>query len=202
MASVHLPSALQKLVRELSKLPSIGEKTATRLAYHLVHSNRGLAISLADALKDSAQQVQTCASCHFLCDGEVCAICSDNQRDQGVVCVVEKPMDLIAIERIGDFKGVYHVLHGVWAPLRGQGAESLRLSSLLERAKAGTIREAILATGSTVEGDATALYVARVLSELNVKTSRLAQGMPKGSELEYADEVTLSRALSGRVVLG
>lgn len=197
-----LPQSMQKLIRELSKLPSIGEKSATRLAYHLLNNDRSLAQSLADALLRASQGVQYCVDCFYFSESQKCSVCSDAGRDRGLICVVEKPMDLIAIERMGEFKGVYHVLHGLWAPLRGQSAESMKLKELVERIKAGGIREVILATSSTVEGDATALYIARIIGELGIACSRLAQGMPKGGELEYADDVTLSRALTGRSVIG
>lgn len=198
---LSFPPAMQKLIRELSKLPSIGEKSATRLAYHLVNNDRALAETLADTLRQAVKEVQTCKTCFNLSTGETCVICSSPQRDGGTICVVEKPMDLVAIERMGEYRGLYHVLHGLWAPLRGQGPESMKIQELVERLKTGTVKEVILATASTVEGDATALYVARLMAQHGIPTSRLAQGMPKGGELEYADDITLSRALSGRHVI-
>ena len=195
---ISFPAPLQRLIRELSKLPSVGEKSATRLAYHLINSDRALASTLADVLKEASQKVRLCSQCFFLSEEELCVVCRNPSRDPALVCVVEKPMDLVAIERMGEFQGVYHVLHGHWAPLRGQGPTSMKLDELITRVRLGVIKEAILATSSTVEGDATALYVARTLHDLGVKSSRLAQGMPKGGELEYADDVTLSRAFSGR----
>ena len=189
---------MQKLIRELTKLPSIGEKTATRLAYHLVSQDRQLGASLGEALRAAGEGVKLCESCFFLTEEPICSICRDPGRDKSLVCVVEKPMDLVAIERTGEFKGLYHVLHGLWAPLRGQGPESMKLKQLIDRIKKGSVQEIILATSSTVEGDATALYIARLVSELGIGASRLAQGMSKGAELEYADDVTLTRALSGR----
>jgi len=192
---------MQKLIRELSKLPSIGEKSATRLAYHLVNNDRALAESLADTLRAAIKGVQTCTTCFNLSEGESCVICRNPQRDPKTICVIEKPMDLVAIERMGEYRGLYHVLHGLWAPLRGQGPESMKLNELVERIKGGAVKEVILATSSTVEGDATALYVARLVAQHGIPTSRLAQGMPKGGELEYADDITLSRALSGRHVI-
>ena len=195
---ISFPAPLQRLIRELSKLPSVGEKSATRLAYHLINSDRALASTLADVLKEASQKVRLCSQCFFLSEEELCVVCRNPSRDPALVCVVEKPMDLVAIERMGEFQGVYHVLHGLWAPLRGQGPTSMKLDELITRVRLGVIKEAILATSSTVEGDATALYVARTLHDLGVKSSRLAQGMPKGGELEYADDVTLSRAFSGR----
>jgi len=195
---IAFPPPLQKLIKELSKLPSIGEKSATRLAYHLVNNDRSLAKTLADALQDASAKVSLCKQCFFLSEEELCVVCRNPARDPSAICIVEKPMDLVAIERMGEFKGLYHVLHGLWAPLRGQGPETMKLKELAERVKQGVIKEAILATSSTVEGDATALFVARTLHDMGVRSSRLAQGMPKGGELEYADDVTLSRAFSGR----
>lgn len=196
------PASMQRLVSELSKLPSVGEKSAVRLAYHLVTADRELADTLSKAITEAVAGVQLCERCFYLSEGPLCSICRNTNRDSSLLCVVEKPMDLVSIERVGEYRGYYHVLHGLWAPLRGQGTESMKLDELVERVKTGGVAEAILATGSTVEGDATALYVARVLGELGVKTTRLAQGLPKGGELEYADEVTLSRAFSGRSAIG
>lgn len=196
-----LPQSMQRLIRELSKLPSIGEKSATRLAYFLLHNDRGVAQSLAEALSKASTGVQYCTDCFYLSESQQCSLCSDPLRDKSLICVVEKPMDLIAIERMGEFKGVYHVLHGLWAPLRGQGPESMKLKELVDRVVKGGVREIILATSSTVEGDSTALYIARIFNEMKIPCSRLAQGMPKGGELEYADDVTLSRALTGRSLI-
>ena len=198
---IVFPPALQKLIKELSKLPSIGEKSATRLAYHLVANDRGLARTLGEALQAAAQGVRLCERCFFLSEEQLCIVCRNDNRDRTVMCVVEKPVDMVAIERTGEFKGVYHVLHGLWAPLRGQGPESMRLKELLARAKSEPIKEVIIATSATVEGDATALYIGRLLAELGVKATRPAQGIPKGGELEYADDVTLSKAFAGRSVL-
>ena len=193
---------MQKLIAELSRLPSIGEKSATRLAYHLLNNRKDLALSLADSLKRAADSVRLCERCFFLTEEPLCSICNNPSRDSSLLCVVEKPMDLVAVERVGEYKGLYHVLHGLWAPLKGQGPESMKLKELLERLKGGSVSEVIIATSSTVEGDATAIYIARLVSELGVKSSRLAQGIPKGGELEYADEITLSRAFSGRSKIG
>lgn len=195
------PRSIQKLIREFQKLPSIGEKSATRLAYHIVNNDPKLADTLAAALVETIQSVTFCKQCFALTDTEECSICTDDRRDSSLLCVVEKPMDVLAFERVGEFKGRYHVLHGVWAPLRGQGPESMKLNELVARLKDSDVQEVIVATGSTVEGDATALYVARLIEELGIRASRLAQGMPKGGELEYLDDVTLARALSGRLEL-
>ncbi|MCO6429271.1 MAG: recombination protein RecR [Deltaproteobacteria bacterium] len=195
------PPAMQRLVRELSRLPSIGEKSAARLAYHLLANDRQLAASLSKTIHEAVESIGLCERCFFLAESTLCTVCSDPSRDGSIICVVEKPMDVVAIERMQEYKGLYHVLHGVWAPMRGQGAENMRLNELTQRLDDGTIREAILATSSTVEGDATALYVARVLRERGVTCSRPAQGIPKGGELEYADDLTLSRAFKGRNVI-
>lgn len=199
---IAFPPAMQRLVRELMRLPSIGEKSATRLAYHLINNDRSAALGLSEALRRSVESVRLCEQCHFLTDERLCSICRNPARDASFICVVEKPMDLMAIERMGEFKGYYHVLHGLWAPLRGQGPESMKLAELLSRVEGGGVREVVLALSSTVEGDATSLYIARLLEERQIRASRLAQGMPKGGELEYADEVTLSRALAGRCPIG
>lgn len=189
---------MQKLVRELSKLPSVGEKSATRLAYFLVTNEKGVAPSLASAITEAISNIKYCKSCFFLSDEEECAICSDITRDKSLLCVIEKPTDLIAVERMGEFRGQYHVLHGLWAPLKGQGPEQIRLKELIDRASQGVIKEVIIATSATVEGDATALYIAKQIGAVGVKSSRPAQGIPKGGELEYADDITLSRAIMGR----
>ena len=195
---VAYPNALQKLIRELSKLPTIGEKSATRLAYHLVANDKNLAASLSEALQAASKGVRLCEQCFFLSEDSLCSVCLNPNRDKSLICVVEKPVDLVAIERVGEFNGVYHVLHGLWAPLRGQGPDSMKLKELLARVEAGEIKEAIVATSATVEGDATAMYVARLLQEKGVRATRPAQGIPKGGELEYADDVTLSRAFAAR----
>lgn len=195
------PPALQRLIKELSKLPSVGEKTASRLAYHLIANDRDLARSLGAALQQAAQDVRLCEQCFFLSEEPLCSLCRNTSRDPSVLCVVEKPVDLVAIERGGEFKGRYHILHGLWAPLRGQGPESMRLKELLDRVKQGEVKEVILATSATVEGDATALYIGRMLADIGVTSTRPAQGIPKGGELEYADDVTLSRAFAARNTL-
>lgn len=213
-----LPASLQRLIRELSRLPSIGERSATRLAYHLLNSDPDQALELSSSITSALENVQECAQCYFFCErgpdnnaiagssvgaGSLCSVCGDLGRDGGVLCVVEKPADVVAIERVGEFSGKYHVLHGLWSPLRGITPEKLRFRELMSRIESAQPRvsEVILALSSTVEGDATAMYIARALSSLGVNSSRLAQGLPKGGELEYADEFTLSRAFSGRNTL-
>jgi len=195
---LSLPGAMQKLIHELSRLPSVGEKSAARLAYFLVNNEKELAHSLAESMVRAVDSVKLCERCFYLTEGTLCSICENISRDASLLCVVEKPVDLMAIEKIGEYRGYYHVLHGLWAPLRGQGPENMRLNELQERLKSGQFQEVIIATSSTVEGEATALYIARILNELGIKSSRLAQGMPRGGELEYADDLTLSRAFAGR----
>ncbi len=197
------PLPFQRLVRELSKLPTIGERTATRLAYHIVANDPALAASLAGALVESVERITLCPRCFFFSEsGAECPICRDPRRDGNLLCVVEKPSDVLAIERAGEFRGLYHVLHGVWAPLRGIGPDDIRIRELLDRIGSGEVREVIIATGATVEGDATALYISQELRERGVMASRIAQGIPKGGELEAADELTLARALSARTKVG
>lgn len=198
---LSFPPGLQRLIKELSKLPSIGEKTATRLAYHLVANDRELAKTLGNALLVSAEQIRLCDRCFFLSEESLCSVCRNESRDRSLLCVVEKPVDLVAIERVGEFKGTYHVLHGLWAPLRGQGPDSMKLKELMARIKTEPIKEVIIATSATVEGDATALYIGRLLADAGVSATRPAQGIPKGGELEYADDVTLSRAFAARSAL-
>ncbi|MCL4128464.1 UNVERIFIED_CONTAM: hypothetical protein GTU68_019878 [Idotea baltica] len=195
---ITYPDSFQKLVNELSKLPSIGEKSASRLAYYLLTLNKEYAQDLSNTINKSLDSVKLCEKCFFLSDEPLCKVCSNPKRDQSIICVVEKPMDLVAIERSSEFTGLYHVLHGLWSPLRGQGPESIKISELTERVTESGINEVILATGATVEGDATALYIAKILKDKGISSSRLAQGVPKGGELEYLDDVTVSRAFSGR----
>lgn len=193
-----LPQALQRLVREFTRLPSIGGKSALRLAYHLVSSEPAAIDNLISALQQAKSAVKLCERCCFLSENAVCNICNDSTRENSLLCIVEKPVDLISIERSKDYRGQYHVLHGLWAPLRGKGPEQMHLNELKTRLASGQIKEAILALDSTVEGDATSLYLAKLLQESGVRCSRLAQGLPKGGELEFADDMTISHAFSGR----
>lgn len=194
----QFPEAMKKLIRELSKLPSVGEKTASRLAYHIISNDRELAKSLSASLLESIEKISFCKNCFNLSDGDFCSICKDTTRDKNLLCVVEKPVDVIAFERMGEYKGMYHVLHGLWAPLKGLGPEGMKLKELFERIKKDNVKEVILATSSTVEGDATSLLIADRLKDMKIKATRLAQGMSKGAELEFADDVTLSRAFTNR----
>lgn len=190
------PPSLVALIRELSRLPGIGPKSAQRLAFHLFEQPREDIERLAGALLSAKRELHTCPICFNITDAERCDVCSDPSRDQRVICVVEEPGDVIAIERSGEYRGLYHVLHGVLSPMNGVGPERLHIRPLLPRVGEGM--EVILATGTTVEGDATALYLQRLLEPLGAVVSRIAYGLPVGGALEYADEVTLGRALSGR----
>ncbi|MCC6221014.1 MAG: recombination protein RecR [Deltaproteobacteria bacterium] len=200
------PPTMRALINEFSKLPSIGEKSATRLAYHLLTSSDTSAKSLALAITKAKEQITLCEICFALSESSTCSICSDSQRHQQIICVVEKPADIIALERSGRYGGLYHVLHGLWSPLKGVSPEKTKIGNLLQRVRNSfddstakvTVQEVILATSTTVEGDATALYIAKSLSSFNLNITRIAQGLPKGGELEYADELTLSHAIDGR----
>ncbi|HEY2524703.1 MAG TPA: recombination mediator RecR [Candidatus Binataceae bacterium] len=194
-----LPPAMMRLVRELSRLPGVGEKTASRLAFNLLNRPRDEVIALAEALLEMKERVGLCAQCFALADAERCRICEDPEREQDVICVVEGPADLMAIERARSFNGLYHVLHGAVAPLDGIGPDDLKMKELLMRLQGPVaVREVIIATNATVEGEATALYLARLLKPLGVKTTRLARGLPAGGDLEYSDAATLSSALNNR----
>jgi recombination protein RecR len=186
------------LTQELVKLPGIGPRTAERLTHHLVAAGRAEVLALADALRAVKEQVRFCSVCCNPTEGERCAVCTDPRRDAGLICVVEQPRDLSALERSGSYRGLYHVLHGRLAPLDGVGPERLTIDRLLERARAGSAREVILATNPTTEGDGTALYLASLLAPLGVKVTRLARGLPSGSALELANNQMLVDALEGR----
>lgn len=190
------PPSLVGLIRELSRLPGIGPKSAQRLAFYLFEQPREDIERLAGAILEAKRDLHTCPVCFNITDAERCDVCSDPTRDQGVICVVEEPGDVIAIERSGEYRGLYHVLHGALSPMNGVGPDRLQIRPLLPRVRNGM--EVILATGTTVEGDATALYLQRLLEPLGAVVSRIAYGLPVGGALEYADEVTLGRALSGR----
>jgi recombination protein RecR len=193
-----LPQPLARLIQELGKLPGVGEKTATRLAFHLLHTERRDVELLAEALVKMRDETKLCSICLALTAADPCALCQDPQRDVHAICVVEGPADLIALERSGQFKGRYHVLHGCLAPLDGIGPEDLRIAELLRRLRDGTVREVVLATNPTVEGEATALYLSRLIKPLGVRVTRIAHGLPMGSDVEYADTMTLGKALEGR----
>ncbi len=193
-----LPPPLARLIQELVKLPSIGEKTATRLAFHLLRTDRHDAEQLADALLKVRDQTKLCSVCLALTADDPCALCQDPRREADAICIVEQPADLIALERSGQFKGRYHVLHGRLAPLDGIGPDQLRITELLRRLEGGQIHEVVIATNPTVEGEATALYIARLIKPLGIRVTRIAHGLPMGSDVEYADTMTLGKALEGR----
>ena len=192
------PAALQNLTDQFARLPGIGGKTAQRLAFHVLELPLEDAQSFADAILEAKRQVHTCPVCQNLTDREVCPICDDDSRDRSTVCVVAEPKDVIAMERSREIRGVYHVLHGVISPLNHVTQEDIRIRELLKRVASGEISEVIMATNPDTEGEATAMYISRLLRPMEVKVTRLAYGVPVGSQLEYADEVTLSRALEGR----
>ncbi len=194
----YFPVALQELADQFARLPGIGGKTAQRLAFHVLSLPEEEAQAFADAIIDAKKSVHTCPVCQNLTDRELCPICDDAMRDHGLICVVAEPKDVIAMERSREFNGVYHVLHGVISPLNHVTQDDIRIRELLQRAASGSIREVIMATNPDTEGEATAMYISRLLRPLEVKVTRLAYGVPVGSQLEYADEVTLSRALEGR----
>lgn len=198
---MKLPSSLLNLINSFSKLPSIGEKSAQRLAYYILTKRPELAVELSDALNKAISSISLCQNCGYLSEDEICEICQDTSRDPSIFCVVEKPVDLISIERVGGYKGYYHVLHYLWSPLKGIGTDKLNLDQIKKRISELKVKEVILALSSTVEGDATALYIASALKDADVKISRLAQGMPKGGELEYVDDLTISKAISNRLTI-
>jgi recombination protein RecR len=189
---------LAALIQQLARLPGVGEKTAARLAFHILRAPPSYADELARAIVELRQRLRQCSVCFQLTESDPCSICADERRDPALLCVVAFPQDLMAIERTGAFRGRYHVLHGVLSPLDGIGPDELRIQPLLARLQNGQVAEVILATSPNVEGDATALYLARLIKPLGVRVSRIASGVPIGGELEYADGVTLNRALEGR----
>ena len=191
------PAALQNLADQFGRLPGIGGKTAQRLAFHVLSLPLEDAESFAEAILEAKRQVHTCPVCQNLTDREICPICDDDMRDKGIICVVAEPKDVIAMERSREFRGVYHVLHGVISPLNHVTQEDIRIKELLMRVGSDDVREIIMATNPDTEGEATAMYISRLLRPMEVKVTRLAYGVPVGSQLEYADEVTLSRALEG-----
>lgn len=192
------PAPLAALVDELRRLPGIGQKTAQRLAFHLMKAPEAEVQRLALALSGFRAALRLCNVCNAVAEGELCACCADPGRSDRTLCVVEEPLNLVVVERTRDFKGRYHVLHGALSPLSGIGPEELRIAGLLERVRAGGVEEVILATSPTVEGEATAVYLARLLKPLGPKVTRIAMGLPVGSDLDWADEVTLAKALEGR----
>ena len=194
-----LVEPVARLIDEFSRLPGIGPKTASRLVFYLLRAPEEQAQLLADALRELRERITFCSVCFNITENDPCAVCIDEGRDRSVICVVEEPLDVIAIERTRDYHGLYHVLHGTIAPVEGIGPDDLRITELLPRLHAAPpVREVIIATNPNMEGEATAMYVARQLEGKDVRVTRLARGLPVGGDLEYADEVTLSRALAGR----
>lgn len=189
---------IERVIQELSKLPSIGRKTAQRLAFHLLKAPAEDAATLAEAIRDLRESIRFCVDCFNLAENERCPICEDSRRDTGLLCVVEEPANVMAIERTGIYRGLYHVLGGALSPLKDIGPEELNLTALLDRLSGSDVQEVILATNPDVEGEATASYVARMLQPLDLSVSRLAQGLPAGGDLEFSDDLTLRRALEGR----
>jgi len=194
----YFPAALQNLAEQFARLPGIGGKTAQRLAFHVLSLPLEEAQCFADAILEAKRTVHTCPVCQNLTDRELCPICDDTIRDQSVICVVAEPKDVIAMERSREFNGVYHVLHGVISPLNHVTQDDIRIKELLQRVASTNVAEVIMATNPDTEGEATAMYISRLLRPMEIKVTRLAYGVPVGSQLEYADEVTLSRALEGR----
>ncbi|HEX2261122.1 MAG TPA: recombination mediator RecR [Candidatus Binatia bacterium] len=199
------PAPLARLIQELSKLPGIGEKTAARLAFHLLKGKREDAMSLADSIGKLRQAIGLCRQCFGFSevnpqsdDGTLCTVCRNPERAKDTICVVEEPGDLIAVEKSQEFKGLYHVLHGTISPLDGVGPDALRIRELLDRIQQGSVREVIVATNPTMDGEATALYLSKVIKPLGIAVTRIARGLPMGGDLEYIDAVTLGKALEGR----
>jgi recombination protein RecR len=198
----HYPASIRQLIQLLAKLPGIGEKTAERLALHMLHASARQVEDLARSILEVKQKVRLCAQCFSLSDTERCAICSHPARDASVVCVVEQPGDMAALEKSGAFNGVYHVLSGVLSPLNGVGPDAIRIRELEARVAAGGVHEVVLATGTSTEGEATAVYIAERLASFPVTVTRIAAGVPMGGDLKYVDQVTLKKALEARHALG
>jgi recombination protein RecR len=196
-----IPDAVERLVAEFGRLPGIGPKTAQRLTFFCLRAPADVSQRLASALAELHGAVRPCKRCYFIADAELCAICSDARRDGSLLCVVEEPLDVLAIERSGEFHGLYHVLGGALSPMDGIGPEELRIRELEDRVASGEVREVVIATDPDVEGEATAYYVGERLSGFAVTVSRLAHGLPAGADLEYADELTVARAFAGRRAL-
>jgi recombination protein RecR len=195
---------IQRLVRELARLPGVGEKTATRLAFHLLRRPETQVRELSAALIDVVEKIRTCSRCMNLTETDPCGVCGDTRRDDALLCVVATPSDLVAIDRAGEYRGRFHVLHGLLSPLDGVGPDDLRIAELLRRLAPGSgpaVEEVIVATAASVEGEATSMYLARLIKPLGVRVTRIASGIPVGGELEYSDQATIARALAGRAAL-
>ena len=194
----QLPEPLERLIQELSRLPGVGPKTAQRLAFHLLRADRQRAESLAQAIGDVKARIGYCERCYNIAEGSLCAICASPRRDASLLCVVESALDVLAVERTSEFNGLYFVLHGVISPIDGIGPDQLHMPQLLDRVREEGVAEVIVATDADIEGEATAVYLQRALLPLGAKVTRPAHGLPVGGDLEYADELTLARALAGR----
>lgn len=197
MAAYHVPP-LERLVEQFERLPGIGHKSAQRLAYHMLAIPREDAEAFAKAIVDAHEKIHYCKICCNLTDGDLCPVCRSESRDRSVICVVEDPRDVFALERTNEYNGLYHVLHGTISPLSGVGPDQLRIKEFLARLTDGSVKEVIMATNPTVEGEATAMYISRLVKPLGIRVTRLAYGIPVGGDLEYADEITLTRAMEGR----
>jgi recombination protein RecR len=195
---MSLPASLQELVEQFKKLPGIGGKSAQRLAFHVLRTPREDADKLCQAIRDVKDRVIYCTTCNNITDSDPCVLCADTTRDQRIICVVEEPQNVSVVDRTGGFRGLYHVLMGAISPLQGVGPDDLKIRGLLARIAGGSVEEVILATNPTVEGEATAIYLARLLKPLGVRVTRIATGIPVGSDLEYADDLSVGKAMDGR----
>ncbi len=195
---MNLPRPVRKLIESFEKLPGIGPKTAQRLTFYLLHVPQEQLNEFSESLADLKRKTVLCSICFNVAEKDPCSICTNRNRDKSTICVVEQPLDILALEKTDEYKGVYHVLHGAISPLDNIGPDELRIHELLPRLKDGEVEEVILATNPNMEGEATAMYIAKLIKPLKIKTTRLAHGLPVGADLEYADEITLSRAIEGR----
>jgi recombination protein RecR len=198
---VNIPAHLDALIRELSRLPGIGPKSASRIAFHMLKMAQGDVEHLARAMTDLKEAISACSVCGSISEGSLCPVCSDPAREASLICVVENAKDVITIEKTGEYRGLYHVLGGVISPLDGIGPEDLAVKGLLSRCSGGAVGEVVIATNPTIEGDATALYLARILKPLGIRVMRIARGLPVGSDLEFSDSATIARSMIGRVEL-
>ncbi len=194
----YYPSSILNLIKSTSRLPGIGEKTAERLAMHILHSPRKEAEQLSRSILETKDKIRLCSMCFGLSDGEVCNVCKDRTRDDAILCVVEQPADMVSIEKSGSFQGLYHILSGMLSPMNGVGPDDIRIKELISRIKEGNVKEVVLATSTSVEGEATAAYIADQLENYPVKVTRIASGIPMGGDLKYIDQVTLRRAMETR----
>jgi recombination protein RecR len=189
---------ISRLIEEFSKLPGVGRKTAQRLAFHVINMNTNDVEALSKAIVDAKREIKYCSNCHNITDKDPCSICSNKSRDEDTICVVEDPRDVASMERVREFKGQYHVLHGVISPMDGVGPDMIRVRELIQRLGHQEVKEIIIATNPTIEGEATAMYISRLIKPMGIKVTRIAHGLPVGGDIEYADEVTISKALENR----